>query len=185
MKRDSQLFFLRPRLESGYLQHVPIHSLKIDPIQSPLSPLPIYSAALLYRFNVVSESQSAMNFLSLSGDLCAAKFSDGEWYRAKVEKVSPTQVVLFFRHSCVFWDEEPDFGDFGLGRSTCYTSTTATAKCRRPPSAPRCRPSTPVRRRSPTSTRWPASPCRPTSVLDLEVFHARLLPSLSLWNALL
>ena len=37
-----------------------------------------------------------MNFLSLSGDLCAAKFSDGEWYRAKVEKVSPTQVVLFF-----------------------------------------------------------------------------------------
>jgi hypothetical protein len=32
-----------------------------------------------------------------AGDLCAAKFSDGEWYRAKVEKVAGSQVMLFFK----------------------------------------------------------------------------------------
>nr|CAG4638262.1 EOG090X01F7 [Cyclestheria hislopi] len=30
------------------------------------------------------------------GDLCAAKFSDGEWYRARVEKVAGNQVHLFY-----------------------------------------------------------------------------------------
>ena len=32
----------------------------------------------------------------LEGDLCAAKFVDGQWYRAKVEKVSPSGEVSVF-----------------------------------------------------------------------------------------
>lgn len=28
----------------------------------------------------------------MKGDVCAAKFSDGEWYRARVEKVAGNQV---------------------------------------------------------------------------------------------
>ena len=38
-----------------------------------------------------------MTFNLPAGDLCAAKFSDGEWYRAKVEKVAGSQVRRFFK----------------------------------------------------------------------------------------
>nr|CAG4651604.1 EOG090X01F7 [Triops cancriformis] len=35
-------------------------------------------------------------YTAKKGDLCAAKFSDGEWYRAKVEKVTGNQVSLLY-----------------------------------------------------------------------------------------
>ncbi len=33
---------------------------------------------------------------SFSGDLCAAKFVDDQWYRAKVEKVSGSEVSVLY-----------------------------------------------------------------------------------------
>ena len=30
------------------------------------------------------------------GDLCAAKFVDGQWYRAKVERVSGSEATVFY-----------------------------------------------------------------------------------------
>lgn len=42
----------------------------------------------------------------LIGDLCAAKFSDGEWYRARVEKVAGAQVqCLIFSPKMLFLDQ--------------------------------------------------------------------------------
>jgi len=38
----------------------------------------------------------AGSYTPKKGDLCAAKFSDGEWYRAKVEKVAGSQVSLLY-----------------------------------------------------------------------------------------
>jgi hypothetical protein len=38
-----------------------------------------------------------MTFNLPAGDVCAAKFSDGEWYRAKVEKVAGGQVRSFLK----------------------------------------------------------------------------------------
>nr|CAG4646827.1 EOG090X01F7 [Megafenestra aurita] len=35
-------------------------------------------------------------YVPKKGDMCAAKFSDGEWYRAKVEKVAGAQVHLLY-----------------------------------------------------------------------------------------
>lgn len=57
--------------------------------------------------------------------MCAAKFTDGEWYRARVEKLAGTQVVsrivsIFFPMSiwsCCF------------NRSTCSTWITVIEKC--------------------------------------------------------
>lgn len=34
--------------------------------------------------------------LLLSGDICAAKFEDDQWYRAKVEKVTNKEVQVFY-----------------------------------------------------------------------------------------
>lgn len=33
-------------------------------------------------------------YLFLSGDLCAAQYTDGQWYRAKVEKVTGSNVSV-------------------------------------------------------------------------------------------
>lgn len=35
-------------------------------------------------------------FTPRSGDLCAAKFIDGQWYRAKIEKVAGGTVSIFY-----------------------------------------------------------------------------------------
>ena len=35
-------------------------------------------------------------FFFVSGDLCAAKFVDDQWYRAKVEKVTPNDVSVLY-----------------------------------------------------------------------------------------
>ena len=38
-----------------------------------------------------------INFLfTFAGDLCAAKFVDNQWYRAKVEKVSGTEATVLY-----------------------------------------------------------------------------------------
>lgn len=33
---------------------------------------------------------------SILGDICAAKFADEQWYRAKVEKVTPNEVHIYY-----------------------------------------------------------------------------------------
>lgn len=35
-------------------------------------------------------------FTPRSGDLCAAKFVDDQWYRAKIEKVSADSVTVYY-----------------------------------------------------------------------------------------
>lgn len=36
------------------------------------------------------------SFSPKRGELCAAKFTDGQWYRARVEKVSASKISVFY-----------------------------------------------------------------------------------------
>ena len=36
------------------------------------------------------------SFIPKRGELCAAKFTDGQWYRARVEKVSGSKISVFY-----------------------------------------------------------------------------------------
>ena len=37
-----------------------------------------------------------LNSLFIAGEVCAAKFVDDEWYRVKVEKVTPTEATVLY-----------------------------------------------------------------------------------------
>ena len=52
----------------------------------------IYNRRLSTLFALNSNSM----FYYLEGDLCAAKFVDGQWYRAKVEKVTSSEVSVLY-----------------------------------------------------------------------------------------
>ena len=98
-----------------------------------------------------------MTFNLPAGDLCAAKFSDGEWYRAKVEKVAGSQVRPFFKKRVN--ELTSNFFIDWICRSACCTSITVTGKQRQQSSARVFRPPSLLTRLSLKSTPWRASPC--------------------------